>query len=519
VNPRIGHTTTAATGTTGTTGNTGTPGATGNRRAAARGSVLLWGTVLLLGALLCACKVGPNYHGPTPPAGADAPLVSLDAAAETTAPPPDDWWQLYHDARLDAFIQEAFDANRQLAAAEANFSAATAVVSAARAGLYPSTTASFGGIYGRDATTDEILELQGQAPQTLWLFEDLFEVGYEVDLFGKVRRSIEAAHANAQAAQAARDALKVVVAAETARAFAQVCTLGEQLAVARHSHEVVAHEADITRNRHDAGAASDYEVARAQALEAQARSAIAPLEGQRRAALFQLTAVLGRTPANAPHELEDCVTPPILNALIPIGDGATLIRRRPDVRQAERRLAAATAQIGVATADLYPSIKLVGLYGGAATETSLLTSNLGLTWGVGPAISWNFPNQAGPRARIRQAKANTAGALAAFDSVVLDALKETEQALTLYASALDYRQALADSQSRIHDAFRMAHDQFLAGAVSNLDLLTTEQSLIAADAAVAASDGALVQDQIAVFKALGGGWQTAAHHDGQGARP
>jgi NodT family efflux transporter outer membrane factor (OMF) lipoprotein len=475
--------------------------------------------VLLLGALLCACKVGPNYHGPTPPAGADAPLVSLDAAAETTAPPPDDWWQLYHDARLDAFIQEAFDANRQLAAAEANFSAATAVVSAARAGLYPSTTASFGGIYGRDATTDEILELQGQAPQTLWLFEDLFEVGYEVDLFGKVRRSIEAAHANAQAAQAARDALKVVVAAETARAFAQVCTLGEQLAVARHSHEVVAHEADITRNRHDAGAASDYEVARAQALEAQARSAIAPLEGQRRAALFQLTAVLGRTPANAPHELEDCVTPPILNALIPIGDGATLIRRRPDVRQAERRLAAATAQIGVATADLYPSIKLVGLYGGAATETSLLTSNLGLTWGVGPAISWNFPNQAGPRARIRQAKANTAGALAAFDSVVLDALKETEQALTLYASALDYRQALADSQSRIHDAFRMAHDQFLAGAVSNLDLLTTEQSLIAADAAVAASDGALVQDQIAVFKALGGGWQTAAHHDGQGARP
>jgi NodT family efflux transporter outer membrane factor (OMF) lipoprotein len=463
--------------------------------------------LLALGALINACKVGPDYHAPTPPAGADAPLISLNASAENTEPPPDDWWQLYHDARLDAFMQEAFEANRQLASAEANFAAATAVVSAARAGLYPSTTAGFGGIYGRDATTDEILELEGQRPLTVWLFEDLFQVGYEVDLFGKVRRSIEAAHANAESAQAARDSLKVVVAAETARAFAQVCTFGEQLAVARHSHEVVAHEADITVNRHDAGAASDYDVARAQALEAQARSAIAPLEGQRRAALFQLTALLGRTPANAPHELDECVTPPALNALIPIGDGTGMLKRRPDVRQAERRLAAATAQIGVATADLYPSIKFVSLYGGAATTTGELFTNIGLTWGVGPAISWNFPNQALPRARIRQAKSSQVAALAAFDSVVLDALKETEQALTLYSAALDYRQSVADAQDRIHRAFGMAHDQYLAGAVSNLDLLTTEQTLIAADAAVAASDASLVQDQIAVFKALGGGWQ------------
>ena len=458
-------------------------------------------------ALISACKVGPDYHAPTPPAGADAPLISLNASTENTEPPPDEWWHLYHDARLDAFVQEAFMANRQLAAAEANFAAATAVVSAAKAGLYPSTTAGIGGVYGRDATTDEILELEGQRPLTVWLLEDLFQVGYEVDLFGKVRRTIEAAHANAEAVQAARDSLKIVVAAETARAFAQVCTFGEHLSVARHSHDVVAHEAQITVNRHDAGAASDYDVTRAQALEAQARSAIPPLEGQRRAALFQLTALLGRTPANAPHELDDCVTAPTLTALIPIGDGTALLRRRPDVRQAERRLAAATAQIGAATADLYPSIKLVGLYGGAATTSGELATNIGLTWGVGPSISWTFPNQIAPRARIRQAKANAASSLAAFDATVLDALKEVEQALSLYSAALDYRQSLADAQEKIHRAFGMSTDEFGAGAVSNLDLLTTEQSLIAADSAVAASDAALVQDQIAVFKALGGGWQ------------
>jgi outer membrane protein TolC len=178
------------------------------------------------------------------------------------------------------------------------------------------------------------------------------------------------------------------------------------------------------------------------------------------------------------------------------------------VRQAERLLAAATARIGIATADLYPRISLVGFYGGVGTTSSELTTNEGLTWGIGPSISWSFPNQALPRARVRQAKASAAAALAGFDSVVLNALKETEQSLALYGSALDNRQALADAQSRAHTAFAMAHDQFLAGSLSNLDLLTTEQALVAADAAVAASDSVLIQDQIAVFKALGGGWRS-----------
>jgi outer membrane protein TolC len=263
------------------------------------------------------------------------------------------------------------------------------------------------------------------------------------------------------------------------------------------------------------GAASDYEVARAQALVAQIGSAIAPLEGQRRAALLELAAILGRTPANAPHDLDGCASPPHLSALIPVGDGALLLKRRPDVRQAERRLAAATAQIGVVTADLYPTIRLGGLYGGAATKLSQLQTNLGVTWGVGPEISWTFPNQSGPRARIRQAKAAEAAALAQFDSVVLNALKETEQALAAYGSALDNRQSLADAQDKIHSAYGMAHGQFFAGSISNLDLLTTEQSLVAIDASVAASDAQLIQDQIALFKALGGGWQYDARRDGR----
>jgi NodT family efflux transporter outer membrane factor (OMF) lipoprotein len=338
----------------------------------------------------------------------------------------------------------------------------------------------------------------------------LLEVSYEIDLFGRVRRTVEATRAGTEAAAAARDSLRVVVAAETIRAYADVCALGAQIDVAQRSLRIVSREADIAESRHEAGANSEFDVVRAQGLVAQIRATLPPLEGQRRAALFQLAAVLGRTPANAPLDVGECVTVPHLAALMPVGDGAQLLKRRPDVRQAERALAAATARIGVATADLYPTIGFRGLYGGVATQVSELGTAQGLAWGIGPSVTWSFPNQSIPRARIKQAEAAAAAALATFDSTVLRALKEAEQALAIYAAELRGRDALAQAQERAHRAFEMARDELLAGAVSSLDLLTAEQTVVTADAAVAASDTAMIRDEISVFKALGGGWQSAA---------
>jgi NodT family efflux transporter outer membrane factor (OMF) lipoprotein len=455
---------------------------------------------------LTACAVGPDYHAPPTPVGATEAFVALTPAAESPAASPDDWWRLYSDPRLDAYVAEAFAANADLAAAEANLTGARAVLDAARAGRYPSTTTVAGALRGRDAVTDEILEITGHEPQTIWKYDALLDVSYEVDLFGRVRRSVEASRADAQAVAAARDNLKVTVAAETARAYAQVCTLGEQLAVARHALEVVSRESQISLNRREAGAGSEFDVVRTQVLVAQVRAAIPPLEGQRRSALFQLAAVLGRTPAHAPVEAEACVTPPRLVALIPVGDGALLLKRRPDVRQADRRVAAATARIGVATADLYPRISLTGLYGGVGSHLSDLTAERGLTWGIGPSISWSFPNSSLPQARIGQAKAGEAAALAGFDSVVLQALKETEQAMAAYSAELDRREALAEAQDRARRAYELAHGAFLAGSATQLDILISEQALVSAESAVAASDAAITQDQIALFKALGGGW-------------
>jgi NodT family efflux transporter outer membrane factor (OMF) lipoprotein len=456
---------------------------------------------------LAGCRAGPDYHAPSLPPSAETPLVSVNPKLETAAPPPDAWWRLYSDSRLDELVQDALKANRDLAAADANFAAARAALSAVRAARYPSTDVTLSGVYGRDPTTEEIIEIGGHPPQNLWVFADIFQVAYEVDLFGRVRRSIEAAGANTASVAAARDGVRVIVAAGTARAYASICALGEELDVAHHSVEVVKREADISEQRYDVGGGSRFEVERAEALVAEVAATIPSLEGQRQATLFELAALLGRTPAQAPTDLESCVTPPRLTGLIPVGDGRELIRRRPDVRQAERRLAAATAQIGVATAELYPTIRLIGFYGGAASEVPLLTTNAGLVWGVGPTISWTFPNQAGPRARVRQAKASQAAALAAFDEVVLTALKETEQALSTYGAALEHRRALTEAQERIHRSFEIARNGYAAGSSSYLDVLTTEQSLVALDAEVASSDAELIQRQIDLFKALGGGWR------------
>ena len=487
------------------------------RPAASQSVAPMTAVVLAIAALagaalaLGACALGPDYKPPVPPVGATAPLVSVDPALETPSEPRDDWWRLYDDPLLDRLVRQAFAANQDLAVAEANLSIARASLEQARNGLYPQTSVNFGARYGRDAVTDEILEIGGHKPQTIWLFDNILDVSYELDLFGRVRRSIEASHADEEAAAAARDGVRITVAAETTRAYAQVCALGEELAVARRSVEVTEHETDIARQRLRLGGGTDFDVVRAEQVAAQARAAIPPLEGQRRAALFQLAALLGRTPAAQAgtveaKDAEACVTPPGLKALLPVGDGTSLLKRRPDVRLADRRLAAATARVGVATAELYPRITLTGIYGGAAADISEVFQNPGLTWGVGPEINWTFPNMAGPRARVHAAQASATSSLASFDSAVLQALKEAEQSLAVYGSELDHRRALADAQDKAQRAYDMVHGQFGAGSASTLDVLTSEQTLVAANAAVAASDAALAQDQIAVFKALGGGW-------------
>jgi outer membrane protein TolC len=214
----------------------------------------------------------------------------------------------------------------------------------------------------------------------------------------------------------------------------------------------------------------------------------------------------------------DCDTPPQLGGLIPVGDGAALLRRRPDVRQAERQLAAATARIGVATADLYPHIRLGLSVQSAGPATDFLGSD-SVGWSLGPLISWTLPNTGAVQARIAQAEAGTAGALAHFDGTVLTALRETETALNAYARELDRRAALRAARAQEATVAEQAQRLYQSGRTGYLPALDAQRALAGAEAELAASEAALADDQALLFLALGGGWQAEAAAPQAVARP
>ena len=229
------------------------------------------------------------------------------------------------------------------------------------------------------------------------------------------------------------------------------------------------------------------------------------LDAQRSAALFRLALLTGKTPADAPQAVLSCQTTPQVAQAIPVGDGAGMLARRPDVRQAERELAAATARIGVATASLYPSVTI----GGGIASTGGRTGDLGddYTFNVGPLINWSFPNILAARARVKQAGAGAEAALANFEKANLTALQETETALTQYARELDRRAALRRARDEGATAARLARLRNEAGVDSLLNVLVAERQLASLEAQLAQSDAQVTTNQIALFKALGGGWE------------
>ncbi|RZJ88218.1 MAG: TolC family protein, partial [Brevundimonas sp.] len=227
---------------------------------------------------------------------------------------------------------------------------------------------------------------------------------------------------------------------------------------------------------------------------------------RREAAVFRLATLTGQTPQSVSASARACTTPPRLMQPIPVGDGAQLLARRPDVRQAERQLAAAAARVNVATASLYPSISLGGSLGSTASDAGGLGDSQNFRFGFGPLISWTFPNIFAARARIEQAGAGSDLALANFDQTVLEALEETETALSAYANELDRNAALRAARDQAATAARLSRLRFDAGADSFLTVLDAERTLASADATLAASDGLVVSYQVTVFKALAGGW-------------
>ncbi len=471
----------------------------------------VWMPIMALALAGCA-TAGPDYHPPAQSAatapGATGAFHSAQGSQFSQAELPDRWWRLYADPQLDTLVEQALAANADLRQAQANVERAQAVLREAQAGRTVSTGIDGGVSLSRPSSTD--YNLPGVVGYDLGL-----SASYPLDLNGRIRRAIEASAADVEATAAARDYVRISVAAATAQAYAQVCAANYNLAINRKVVALQRDTLDATRRLARGGRGTAFDVSRAQAAVDSSEAALPAFEGARQNALYLLATLLGRPPADYPRAVESCAVLPTLGQPIPVGDGAALIRRRPDIRQAERAIAGDTARLGVATAALYPQVSLGGSVG-LTGPLKDLGSGTAFGMSLGPLISWSFPNRPVVRARIAQADAQVKADLAGFDASVLEALRQTETALETYrrnaeqAAALDRaRDSAAVSEGQAAKLFRFGRGDFLS-------LLDAQRSLASAEVTAASARAQLVQDQIAIFLALGGGWTSGDGVD-QGA--
>ena len=445
---------------------------------------------------LAACATGPHYVRPATPTAAAGPFVAANSpAVQPLAPVPDNWWRLYNDPVLDGLIADALAHNTDVRAAVARLARARASLRETKVDRLPQGGVSASATRGRD---------EGSSDASTNYSAGL-EVAYEVDLFGRVARGVEAAKGDVGAAEADADAVRVAIVSDTARAYADASSAAERLAVAQHIVELLDQSLRLTEKQVEIGQTTRLDTARIGALRNQRQAEIPAIAAERDGALFRLATLTGRAPSELPATAGARTFSLKLDHPIPVGDGAQLLARRPDVRAAERRLAAATARIGVATAELYPQVTLGGSLGSSAGSIGNLFSNpIGFL--LGPLISWSFSDHARARARVAGAEAGSQEALAQFDGTVLRSLEETETALSAYANALRRREALQAARNEAEVAAKIVRAQQREGQVDSLALLDAERTFAESEAQLADINGDVASAQINLFRALGGGW-------------
>lgn len=463
----------------------------------------LWLAPILPFALAACATAGPDYRPPehsaaTAQAATGAFLSAQGPRIDAAAPLPDRWWRLYDDPRLDALVTAALAANTDLRVAQANLARAEAVLREAAAARSISTTVDGGLSLARPSGTGQSL------PGTLG-YDFGLTAAYPLDLNGRIKRAIEASRADVDATAAARDFVRVGVAAATARAYAEVCSANYLLGVNRRVVALQRDTATATQRLFRGGRGTAFDVSRAQGAVETSEATLPAFESQRQSALYLLATLLGKPPADYPRDVGDCAALPALRTPLPTGDGAALIRRRPDIRQAERTIAGDTARIGVATADLFPQVSIDGSLG-LAGPLSGLGGGGSFGFSLGPLLSWSFPNRPVARARIAQADAKVQADLAAFDGTVIEALRQAETALETYRRDGQQADALARASASAALSERQASKLFRFGRGDFLSLLDAQRSYASAQAASASAKAKLLQDQIAIFLSLGGGW-------------
>jgi multidrug efflux system outer membrane protein len=461
----------------------------------------------LAAAVLAACAVGPDYQAPDTKASdrfgaASESIFSTDAASAEQGVAR--FWENFQDPTLSGLISEALAANHDLRIAQTRVREARALRRDAAFDLAPSLNAGGGYTKTRSANVNT---LPG-APRETELYDAGFDAFWELDFFGGVRRGLEASTAQLGAVEAQRRDAHVIVTAEVTRSYFELRGQQQQLDVARRNVVNQRETLDLAQARLDAGSGTEFDTARAQAQLSATLGSIAPLEAAVARSIHRLSVLTGREPTALTSQLTAPQNLPALPGIVPVGDPAGLLRRRPDIRVAERELASATARVGVAVADLFPRVTFTGSAGYVAAESGGLGDGGSDAYVLAPGLSWGIFDLGNVQARIAGANWRKEGALLRYEQTVLQALEETENALVTHARA---RERLVHDEAAVrasNTAAGLARVRYENGASDFLQVLTAERTLLESEDRLARSRTEAGTSLIAVYKSLGGGWDT-----------
>jgi NodT family efflux transporter outer membrane factor (OMF) lipoprotein len=467
---------------------------------------------LALSIMLAGCAVGPDYKMPQTEL---APLHNGASVAEKkgrAVPPLDRWWTGFNDPMLATIIQKALDQNLDLAAAVARVSQARAAASGAGAELLPTVDLNAASSAQRQSLRGPTGTIANDSPG---FKRNIHEnsigpaASWELDLFGGLRRGADAAQDEAQAAQADQLGTRVMVAADAADAYFQVRGYQARLAIANEQIETDEHLLQLVKRRHDAGSAQGLEVAQADALLKSARATVPPLRISLEQQLNRLDVVMGDQPGSYAKILAKVSEVPSVPAVPGDAHPSDVLRRRPDIIAAERRLAASNERIGAAISDYYPKVSLSGMLGFDALSGSLFSSK-SFTVAGGGALRWRLFDFGKVDAEVAQAKGANAEALAVYRQAVLRAAEDVENAfmgLSQTEIHVTQLQEQVDSLLKVRD---LSEQAYRAGSITLTDVLDSDRQLLTARDELDANRADAARSAVGVFRALGGGWDTGS---------
>lgn len=460
--------------------------------------------------LAAGCTVGPDYQPPI----SNAPAQWSDNLSNSITSQNDqigEWWKLFHDAELDSLIKRAVMANLDLRIAEARVRQARAQQGFAEADYWPMLSAS--GSYARQKQSEN-QPILGSLPTASGIpFENNvykagFDATWEIDLFGGKRRAIEAATAELAAMEYGRRDVLVTLLSEVARNYALTRGAQRQLAILQDQIKAQEETVKITRSRVDHGSAAELELQRALALLASIQSQAPVIVTSMQSSIHRLGVLLAQSPDALSAELSATSPIPAPPPQVPVGLPSDLLLRRPDVLQAERLLAAETARIGQVKADLFPKFSLTGSAGIISISASDFFLPSSRTWSIGPTVQWRIFDAGRVLASIRAQTATQDEALLNYEQIVLTSFEEVETALVTYAKEQEHSRLLEQEVSANQKAAELANLRYTKGWASYLDLLDAQRTLYTSQDELVRSERAVTLNLVALYKALGGGWET-----------